>query len=98
MDESKQDESSFLFLVRLWPWVSPNGDKASWQGKVQHIATGNAGSFADWPSLVNLLTSLATTPSRLLNAGTAGRGEEQPVGLDDLDLLRNETNSEDRAR
>lgn len=85
MDESKQDDSSYLFLVRLWPGGGARGDRASWQGRVQHVATGNAGSFTDWPSLVNLLTSLATTPTRLLNAGLEERDR------DGLTFTRNET-------
>jgi hypothetical protein len=58
MDESGQHEGSHLFLVRLWP-DQASGNHDGWHGKVQHVVTGKAGTFSDWPSLVGLLTSLA---------------------------------------
>jgi hypothetical protein len=58
MDESGQHGGSHLFLVRLWP-DQADDKHIAWHGKVQHVVTGKAGAFSDWPSLVDLLTSLA---------------------------------------
>ena len=48
---------SQLFLVRLWVVVS-NDDQVEWHGKVQHIMSGEAHSFCDWPMLIDLLIDM----------------------------------------
>ncbi len=73
-------DRSQLFLVRLWAGqgreesddsASPTNTKKEWHGKVQHIVSGEAYSFHDWPALVDLLLTM------LLSAGT-----EHPEGSD----------------
>ncbi len=74
-------DRSQLFLVRLWAGQgseesshsaspSPNAE-IEWHGRVQHIVSGEAHSFHDWPALVDLL--LTMLPSV---------GGEQPEGSD----------------
>jgi len=51
---------SHLFLVRLWS--DPAGvESPAWQGKVQHLVSGEAHAFADWPTLVALLQTMLPT-------------------------------------
>jgi hypothetical protein len=41
---------SHLFTVRLW--LEPLGDgQTEWRGKVQHVSSGEAQYFRDWPAL-----------------------------------------------
>jgi hypothetical protein len=59
MNERSYKSQSHLFLVRIWR-DEQAVEQERWQGKVQHIVTGQAGSFQDWPALVRLITSLAS--------------------------------------
>jgi hypothetical protein len=57
--------ASHLFLVRLWAEDAGGGDPA-WCGKVQHVTSGEAHTFRDWPALVSLLlTMLPDAPDDL---------------------------------
>jgi hypothetical protein len=47
--------ASQLFLVRLWP---DEADSAEWRGKVQHVMSGKASDFRDWPMLVAHLQAM----------------------------------------
>ncbi|HKP53058.1 MAG TPA: hypothetical protein VJ183_10430 [Chloroflexia bacterium] len=47
--------ASQLFLVRLWP---DEADSAEWRGKVQHVMSGKASDFCDWPMLVAHLQAM----------------------------------------
>lgn len=49
------DGASQLFLLRLWPGA-PGGPE--WCGKVQHVMSGEASDFADWPMLVACLQQM----------------------------------------
>jgi hypothetical protein len=42
--------SSHLFMLRLWP-ESMGGGQTDWRGKVQHVNSGEARYFRDWPTL-----------------------------------------------
>ncbi len=64
--QHQHQDRSQLFLVRLWAEqgreessdrVSPNAEKA-WHGRVQHIVSGEAHSFHDWSTLVDLLLTM----------------------------------------
>lgn len=61
MDTSWQHGRSQLFLVRLWTQEEEESDRAEWQwhGRVQHILSGEAHTFRDWQSLVDLLLAMA---------------------------------------
>jgi hypothetical protein len=49
--------SSHLFLVRLWV-EDESSDQPAWCGKVQHVTSGEAHTFRDWPALVSLLLTM----------------------------------------
>ncbi len=63
MSESQPSGRSHLFLVRLWLGQEDSvsaGESLS-HGKVQHLISGKACHFSDWPSLIDLLSAMATT-------------------------------------
>lgn len=46
-----------MFFLRLW--TSPvDNSEVTWEGKVQHIMSGQAASFSDWPTLVAALLAM----------------------------------------
>ena len=58
MSADNEHESSQLFLVRLW-LDNQDGRGAAGHGKVQHVMSGEARAFEDWPSLIDQLSTLA---------------------------------------
>jgi hypothetical protein len=70
----KQPGESSLFLVRVWAEGAKDGlhpKQARWHGKVQHVVTGEAHGFDDWPELLAWMTEMLRT-----DAGTKP-GEER---------------------
>jgi hypothetical protein len=67
---TKENEGSYVFLLRLWPQVAggtadgrANGRaEATWCGRVQHVMSGEAHNFQDWPGLVDLLLTMIPVP------------------------------------
>lgn len=53
MDKTRQHHSE-LFTVRLWQEERGN-DQVEWLGKVQHVSTGEAYYFHEWPTLITFL-------------------------------------------
>ena len=43
-------QTSHLFTLRLWP-EDLGGGQTDWRGKVQHVNSGEARYFRDWPTL-----------------------------------------------
>lgn len=41
--------ASHLFMLRMWP--EDLGGQADWRGKIQHVNSGEARYFRDWPTL-----------------------------------------------
>lgn len=65
---SHQDPGSHLFLVRFWsghaqePQEAKNaGDRKEWSGRVQHVLSGEARTFHDWHTLIEMLLEMAET-------------------------------------
>jgi hypothetical protein len=56
MDRARQHHSE-LFTVRLWQEERGNGEE-EWRGKVQHVTSGEACYFHDWPTLITFLRRL----------------------------------------
>ena len=60
---SKQDHGSHLFLVRFWSegaqQAQDSRDEKEWRGMVQHVLSGEARSFRDWPTLIDMLLEMA---------------------------------------
>jgi len=54
---ARSGKASQLFLVRLWPEDTADGE-AGWGGKVQHVLTGKAYPFHDWAALSDILQSM----------------------------------------
>jgi len=55
MDSDQQQ--SDLFTVRLWAEDLGDG-QVEWRGKVQHVASGEARYFREWPALIALLRAM----------------------------------------
>jgi len=75
-DADRPAARSQLFMLRLWPEDLGSG-QTDWRGKVQHVNSGEARYFRDWPTLEAFLNEL------LLRAGqeaprpdTAGETDE----------------------
>ena len=49
-DADRPAETSHLFTLRLWPEDLGSG-QVDWRGKVQHVNSGEARYFRDWPTL-----------------------------------------------
>jgi hypothetical protein len=50
-------QGSQLFTVRLWAEDLGSG-QTDWRGKVQHVTSGEARYFRDWPTLEAFLEEL----------------------------------------
>jgi hypothetical protein len=57
----KQGQGSHLFMVRLWS--EEVEDRKGWQGRVQHVLSGETRTFEDWRMLISLLLEMAETDS-----------------------------------
>ena len=64
----KQDYSSHLFMVRLWSEEAVEAGvtreskhQQSWRGRVQHVLSGEARTFHDWTTLIELLLEMSET-------------------------------------
>ena len=49
-DDADQPARSHLFTLRLWLEELGSG-QTDWRGKVQHVNSGEARYFRDWPTL-----------------------------------------------
>lgn len=67
MDQDHVGHRSYLFTVRLWQEELGDG-QVEWRGRVQHVTSGEAYYFRDWPTLIAYLLKLS-------------RSETQPEGL-----------------
>jgi hypothetical protein len=57
MSSSGDIGHSQFFLVRLWS--DPAGDgKVEWHGRLQHVLSGEAHAFHDWPTLIDLFLAM----------------------------------------
>jgi len=64
MDQDQLHPRSHLFTVRLWAEKIGNG-QTEWRGRVQHVTSGEAHYFRDWPTLIaHLLKMLPQAESR----------------------------------
>jgi hypothetical protein len=49
-DADRQAHRSHLFMLRLWPEDLGSG-QIDWRGSIQHVNSGEARYFRDWPTL-----------------------------------------------
>jgi hypothetical protein len=60
--DPKQDQGSHLFLVRFWgKGVPETQNQEQLSGRVQHVVSGEARTFHEWPTLIELLLEMAET-------------------------------------
>ena len=52
-----KQHDSHLFTVRLWAEDLGDG-QIEWRGKLQHVTSGQARYFRDWPVLIALLQAM----------------------------------------
>ena len=77
--KGQDSDPSRLFLVRLWTGNASGVGRAGGEkenrgeGKVQHVLSGEAASFSDWSTLVDLLTGMM--PPATLDGGNGGSSE-----------------------
>lgn len=48
---------SHLFTVRLWAEAADDG-QVEWRGRLEHVLSGEAHYFRDWPALISALTTM----------------------------------------
>ncbi len=61
MEMKRQQPFSHLFTVRLWREELGNG-QTEVRGKVQHVSSGEARYFRDWPTLIAFLLAMLSAP------------------------------------
>ncbi len=64
METKRQQPFSHLFTVRLWQEELGNG-QIELRGKVQHVSSGEARYFRDWPTLIAFLLALLSASRSL---------------------------------
>lgn len=56
-DANRPAQGSHLFTVRLWLEDLGSG-QTDWRGKIQHVQSGEARYFRDWPTLEGFVERL----------------------------------------
>lgn len=65
-------------MVRLWP-EEASDEHAEWCGNVQHVSSGEARTFRDWPGLAQaLLDLLPDQPAGQYRAGDLSTKHDDP--------------------
>ena len=59
-DSGRPAHSSHLFMLRLWPEDLGNG-QTDWRGSIQHVSSGEARYFRDWPTVETFVEGLLCT-------------------------------------
>ncbi|HEU5103409.1 MAG TPA: hypothetical protein VFU22_30520 [Roseiflexaceae bacterium] len=76
METGQPQHQSQLFTVRLWGEDLGDG-RTEWRGKVQHVLSGEAHYFREWPALIAwLIAMLPPTETKLTT-------DDIHAGLDD---------------
>ena len=60
-ERHERTRHSTLFTVQLWQEDLGN-NRTEWRGKVQHVQTGEAFYFREWPMLVDALLKMLPEP------------------------------------
>lgn len=70
VEDKEGASASQLFLVRFWPDNSGKDGRIEGNeedrvyGKVQHVLSGEAASFDDWPALMDVLKEMMHHPAQ----------------------------------
>ncbi len=70
MNRGEADMRSHLLLLRLWA-AEPGDERGEWYGRLQHVFTGEAHNFYDWPELIDALVAMML-PGENPDQGQAG--------------------------
>lgn len=57
VQDDREPVHAQLFMLRMWPEDLGEG-QSEWRGKVQHVTSGEAHYFRDWPALVACLQEM----------------------------------------
>ncbi len=57
VQEAREPAHAQLFMLRMWP-ENVDEDRIEWRGKVQHVTSGEALYFRDWPALIACLQEM----------------------------------------
>ena len=57
METGQPQHQSQLFTVRLWAEDLGDG-RTEWRGQVQHVISGEAHYFREWPTLIAWLVAM----------------------------------------
>jgi hypothetical protein len=68
-------QGSHLFILRIWQEDLGSG-KTDWRGKIQHVNSGEARYFRDWPGLEAFLENQLHFHGS--NPSTTGKVDENP--------------------
>ncbi len=60
--------TSHLFTLRLWP-EDLGGGQTDWRGSVQHVNSGEARYFRDWPTLEAFVEGLLRERPAIVDSG-----------------------------
>ena len=61
VENGQPQHQSQLFTVRLWTEDLGDG-RTEWRGKVQHVISGEAHYFREWPTLIAWLVAMLPDP------------------------------------
>jgi hypothetical protein len=76
---------SHLFTVRLWA-EEIGGGQREWRGRIQHVTSGEAYYFRDWPTLIAHILKLLPQPE-----GNAALEPGEPDGSSPHETLRGDS-------
>jgi len=76
VDSDQPRHRSQLFTVRIWPEDLGDG-RAEWRGRVQHVLSGEAHYFREWPALIAALNAMLAENDSAPEAGV--QPENQPA-------------------
>ena len=74
-DNNRAAQGSHLFTMRLWLEDLGNG-QTDWRGKVQHVTSGEARYFRDWPTLETFVDNLLRDMHRHKTLGDAAASSD----------------------
>ncbi len=82
MDQDQLHPHSHLFTVRLWAEKIGEG-RTEWRGRVQHVTSGEAYYFRDWPTLIahllKMLPQAESQPEESRAIEPSQRDENRPA-------------------
>ena len=72
-EDTEDNVSSHLFLVRLWSKEVDGSAEREWGGRVQHILSGEGHNFEEWDGLIRFLVMMLPTLNALQQPQTTDK-------------------------